>query len=522
MSFPPYAIPATVALAVKAAVFVYACCSKVRTLQTRLCLLFVLCMTVQSLAEIGIFLAGAHGLTDLQHLAGRWWYSAIILGAGFLLHLGIVTAIGRDASQSKWNTLSFAMIYAPIVLLETSLWQTPLLVAGFQPMGYTITKIPGPCYFLIEFQAAGYFFTTIFLFAYGARKQISLVEQLRNKLLLLGFLPFGLLVVSVLVLLHLGYRSFNVTVTGPVALVIFLVMTTYALHHYRLVDVSYYVPWSKTRKRKIEFYERVERTSYQIANANSASEMLNDIANLMHCQVALVGGPSTLVALPEDDALVVDDDTPSEFPQEQLEEIDRIVTVDEVAETNPTLFQLMGRYKVGVIVPLDIAGLPTHWMVLGERVQQYVYTSRDFKIIEAFFDHIAKCFLENVVLLHSYIEQAEAELAQQQQLLVGTVQESVVLKQKLSAIQAANRLLKEDNARRRRSALRVVERSATEIVFSGEKTLEQYLADQEKEIVATALFYYRSVHEAAAMLGITEIALRRLIERYFLDIDDTN
>lgn len=518
MEFPPSAIPATAALLLKAAIFAHACFSKVRRLRTRLCLFFIFCIAIQNVAEISFFLTHVEGWANSQTTNGKLWYGATILAIGVLMHLAIVMGTKQDNAQNNLSIVSLVLLYAPVAVLEAVLWLQPhLLIAGFRSMGYTITKIPGPYYFIIETYLVSYLCAALGLFLYGARKQLSSIMRLRNKLLLIGFFPYVTLVVAVLILLHHGYHGFNVTGTGPVALMFFAATATYALHQYRLVDVSYYVPWSKVRKQKVEFYQRIRQASSEIPDLRSTSDMLNRVADVMQCQVALVGGPSILLAVPQDDDPVIDDFTPSEFPRDQLAKIDRIVAAEEIADSDPVLHELMKRYKVGAVVPLNIARLPMHWLLLGERFQNHVYTSQDFKVVEGLFDDIGRCFVKNIFLLRSYLTEAESDVRRYEKRLAtvrGAVDE---VKQRLEVAEAANRLLREDNARRRRGALRVVEPVAPDVVLSGEKTLEQYLTDRERQIVAASLSYCASKSETAALLGTTEAALNSLIARYGLD-----
>lgn len=518
MPFPLYAVPASAALLVKVGILVYAACySKVRTLKTRLCLLFVFCMALQNIAEISFFLTHVDGWANSQTANGRFWYAATVLAIAVLLHLSVVTGTSQDNAKKHLSILGLVLLYAPVAVLEAIFWRQPrLLIAGFQSMGYTITKVPGPYYFFVELYFITYLGAAVSLFVYGARRQLSSIERLRNKLLFLGVLPFGVLVVTVMILLHLGYRSFNVTATGPVALMFFLASATYALHHYRLVDVSYYVPWSKVRKQKIEFYERVRLASSEICDTRSAAEMLNRVADLMHCQVALVGGPSTLVAVPQDDDFVIDDYAPSEFPREQLEKIDRIVAVEETADSNPILHELMKRYKVGAVVPVNLARLSTQWLLFGDRFQNHVYTSHDFKIVEELSDRIGRCFVENLFLLRSYLLEADKDVERHEKMLTTLRDDIDVLREKLVAVEWSNSRLRADNARRRRRSLRVVSHDARKVVLSGEKTLEQYLTGRERQIVAAALRQCESKSEVALLLGTTEAVLDSLIDRHRL------
>src|SRR5690606_12257555 len=195
----------------------------------------------------------------------------------------------------------------------------------------------------------------------------------------------------------------------PLAVTFFLFVTTYATYEYRLFDVEFFLPWSKVRRRKTAFYQRIQATIAEIAELRSVRQVLDLMAHTLRCQVALIGGPRPLVALaPGQESGTGDRLVLPQFPREALAELDQIVIANEIADLRPDLHRLMRRHKVGAIVPFGSHGATAgHWMLLGEHFSDSVYTPLDFKRVEALFNRIAERFLDDLLLLRTQLTDAK-------------------------------------------------------------------------------------------------------------------
>ena len=130
MDLTLYALPAILALAPKV-LFTFTRFSELRTLETRLYLWFLFALSVQNLAEVGIFTSYAEHLPFV-------YFGASIIAIALLLHLALV--IARSGVTSP---IWLALLYTPTIVLEILLWFAPWLVQGFEPLRYTYTRIPG-------------------------------------------------------------------------------------------------------------------------------------------------------------------------------------------------------------------------------------------------------------------------------------------------------------------------------------------------------------------------------------------
>src|SRR5690606_22414174 len=169
------------------------------------------------------------------------------------------------------------------------------LIAGFKPFQNSLLREPGPWYFLFETYATAYMLAALSGMFYGARgARRNALARTRNRLWLFALSPIALLVVYLIVANQFGWTRLTSTFYLPVAVTFFLFVATYATYEYRLFDVEFFLPWSKVRRRKTAFYQRIQATIAEIAELRSVRQVLDLMAHTLRCQVALIGGPRPL------------------------------------------------------------------------------------------------------------------------------------------------------------------------------------------------------------------------------------
>src|SRR3989344_5166446 len=402
MDIPTLAIPALIALVAKAALFFYARFSEVRNLETRLYLLFLFALAVQNLAEVsGFYSIARTGL--FPEFDGYVYFASSIPAIALLLHLALV--LGISGQLHRIHRPIVGTIYLLALLLEYLLLFTPWLVQGFQPETYSYSKIPGPLYFLFEIYAVGALAAAVGLLIRGALGQTNAYRRLKNRLMLLGIAPIFFVVITVIGLQYLGTRNFNTTVTLPIAITFFLAVTAYATHQYRLVDIAFYIPWSKVRARKTAFYDRVRAMIAEIGDLSSVREAVHRLADTLGCSVALVSTGKPVLAVAGGAQQMVS------FPLEQLRSINRIVVANEIADSSPETYRIMRSHGVAAVVPFyPHSQSASGWMLLGDSFSEQVYTPLDFKMVEQLFDKMAELFLDKLLLMRSQLAAAERRL----------------------------------------------------------------------------------------------------------------
>ncbi|MFL6713330.1 MAG: histidine kinase N-terminal 7TM domain-containing protein [Sulfurifustis sp.] len=511
------AIPAFIALLSKVFLLVYALRSPRRDPTTRLFIMLLGLFALQNLVEwLGLDHFATRGLDRTMELFGFAYFAATIPFIAATLHVSLRLSIDDWAKVKRVVPL----LYLPALLLEFLLLGTDQLVAGFQLFkNYTILRVPGPLYFLFEVYVPLYVLAALVYVIYGARtSRPSRINRIRNRWWLFALLPFVALHVYLIIANHFGLAKISSTISIPIALTFFFIVTTYATHQYRLFDIEFLIPWSRTRKRKTEFYRRIQATIAEIAEMHSVKEVLNSIANTLRCQVALVGGLRPQVAFVDGQELVIDDDSPPSFPREALKNVKHIVVTNEVAERQPELYELMKRYKVGAIVPFNAhSPVSPHWMLLGEHFSNQVYTPLDFKFVETLFDRLAERFLDNLMLLRSQLEDAQADNLEFQLRLSAAWAEVNALRQKVMLAEMEIQRLREENTHWRRKSLRLVSSALPSAIIAGEASLWEYLSQCEAEVAKAAIESCdNDITRAADLLGISETDLQNIVQRYRL------
>lgn len=514
--FPAVAIPALAALVFKAVLLGYSIKSPVRTLTTRVFLALLVVLALHNLVEvIGFVHFAKNGFTPITEQFGFAYIALLTFAIALILHVSLLLSFDFPAEDPRARLQP--LLYAPPFLLIFLLLFTDLLVVGFQPFQNTILRVPGPFYFLFETYIAVYFLAALVNLVFGARSGRPYgLRRTRNRLWLLGLLPTGLLLVYLIVANHFGWTKITSTIYIPITLTFFLIVTTYATHQYRLFDIEFFVPWSRVRKRKTAFYRRIQAMIAEIAEMRSVRDILEFLASAFQCQVALVGGLRPLMAFANGQQIGVSTQLLlSKFPREALEKVDQIVVANEIADRQPQLYSLMKQYKVGAIVPFNShSATSAHWMLLGERFSDQVYTPLDFRFVEALFDKIAERFLDNLTLLRSQLADARDEIQDIKRRLALAWDEQTALRRRIAQLGEENRILREEKAQLLRRNLRVIDHSLPQEIVSGQKTLDRYLSDHEAEIVAAALRQCRgNSAKAARLLGIWPNSLAYLLER---------
>ncbi len=275
-----------------------------------------------------------------------------------------------------------------------------------------ILRVPGPLYFLFEIYVPLYLVVAVVYLLYGARpSRLPIISRIRNRYWLLGLLPFVLLNIYLVTANHFGLAKLSSTVFNPIVVTVFLIVTTYATHQYRLFDIEFYIPWSKVRKRKTVFYQRIQATIAEIADLRSVHQVLQLLANTFRCPVALLGGLRPMAAIEGSrnqrviaakEAIAM-----AELPRDALGQIDHIVIAHEIEDAMPRMYSLMKKHHIAAIVPFyPRASTAANWMLLGDPFSEEVYTPLDFYMVEQIFDRIISDRFLDKLLLRSQLSEA--------------------------------------------------------------------------------------------------------------------
>lgn len=513
------AVPALVALIFKLVLLGYSATSRTKNSTTRLFLALLAVLALHNLDEIlGFNYYVAEGLTATVSAFGYVYIALLIPAIALILHVSLRLSFDFPATDLRARLQP--LLYIPAAVLIYLLLFTDQLVAGFQSFRNTVLHTPGPWYYLFEIYLAGYFLAALVNLAYGARPiRTSPICRARCQWWLLGIAPTLLLYIYLIVANRFGVAKLSSTIYVPIALTFFLIVATYtfATHPYRLFEIEFYIPWSKIRKRKTAFYARIQEAVAEIADLRSVREMLDRLANTLRCQVALIGGFRPIVAFVDGQNNSTEPVRVSNFPRDVLERVRNIVVANEIAGSEPGLYDLMKQYRIGAIVPFTShTGTAGNWMLFGEHFSDNVYTPLDFKVIEVLLVRIGELFVDGLLLVRAQLADTKEELYHCRDRLAIAWHQSTMLKAEVQN-------LREELVRSRREAFRVFTRgTAPDLppeVVSGKLTMQAYLERWQEYMVHAAMRLTNGdQHKAARILGIPDVRiLQYLLEHHKID-----
>ena len=501
---PAVAIPSFVALVCKVVLLGYSTRAPAKNATIRLVQLLLVALVSQNSIEfIGFNLFESGVITPALTEIGIAYLVLTIIAVALVLHVSM--RLSFDAPRADMRERRQFWVYAPSIILVILLVATDQLVAGFQPYGSTVLRIPGPRYILFESYIVLYLLAALACLVYGARpSRKSPKGRSRNRLLLFSLLPSGLLFLYLIVANHFGMAKITSTIYLPIPMTVFLVVATYATHRSRLPDLAFFVPGSRVRRRKCALYDRVQEMIAEVEHPYADDTLAKRLAETFGCPVEIVGRGAS----------------PSRFPPGVLQSVRQIVVADEIEEADPELRALMKLHKVEAIAPFRSHGTgSTCWALFGERFGTEVHTPLDFKYVETLFRRIEECFGENVLPLRSQLDAAVAKLDECNRQLAITWNEIEALRRNLDLVQAENYELSQNVDCNERDAPKLY---LPESVASGTRTLQEYLHDREATIVEAALRDSgRDQKKTARLLGIERETLSFLIHFHKLDRNDT-
>ena len=379
-----YSVPAILAFILKIGILFFSLRAERHNFQTRLFIAALLGSMVINIAEI----AGFQKLLEPER-AFTLHYAAHILTLAILAHLAV--SVSFDRFPERLFSATGVLIYGYGFMLEGLLVFTSTLVAGFEPIGdYTYTRIPGPLFWIYELFMFACLATITVLPALRLRNIRDIAARNRCKLWVALSTPLTLLVLTILVLLHLGFRWFNATVTTPLLMALFLAAVGYAVHHHRLIDLNFYFPWTHFKKLKTGLYTQLVAFGRTIPRFRTIEQLLDRLATILGCPVALFGPRTPIYGTPADSSL-------ARFPLPTLLNISHMTVAGEICESRPLLYALMAQHGIAAIVPFfSHSRTARHWLLLGDPFSHSIYTPQDFRQIEQLFEKIAGLLLDRL------------------------------------------------------------------------------------------------------------------------------
>lgn len=205
-------------------------------------LLFLIAAYAQAVIEITGYLFLLDKSAEIITVAMHGYYLTFTLI--IVIFPFSVSTIIRNAI----HPLFVASAIVVIALFTHLLISTPLIVEGYERTQYAVTRIPGDYYWVFQAMAITMIILCVSLLAQSYRYSNSELIRIKSANLLIGFIPFGIIITCILVGLRMG-STFTAAGILPLLVSIYVVVLAENLRDDRLLDLRAYLPW--TRKARL-------------------------------------------------------------------------------------------------------------------------------------------------------------------------------------------------------------------------------------------------------------------------------
>lgn len=218
-----YAVPSFLALIVKAWLFWFSRDSLLT--HNRPLGLFLLALFCLNLAEFNLFFYVDKPEKALGMML-FYWSSAIASVASFLYL----------ASRLAGYSLSSYLLLSAAVLMILTVVTSDFFIAGTTAIAYSVTRIKGEYYLLLQLYVLFHLFFGLFLLAQAGRNHSDVWVRKKCSVVFLSMLPTVLAVTVVLLLMHL---EFDINATGivSVTIIFFLAAIIFTESKYSLLNL---------------------------------------------------------------------------------------------------------------------------------------------------------------------------------------------------------------------------------------------------------------------------------------------
>ena len=232
-----YALPSAIALAIKFWLFVRA--RHVLFEENIVLGLFLAALFCLNLFELIAF-SYVNDLPNARPVLLLYYTSILLIIASFINLSSCLS--GLSIFYQPW------LYYSLVGGLSLLLFGSDLLIAGVQSIDYSITRIPGEYYWVIQVYIVGGLLVPLTLLSVGAIRQNQRFQRRRCLVVLLGFFPTILSAIGVAVLMQLGYKI-NASVLISCTITFFLMVLIITENKTAQFNLLRWVPFTQERRQ---------------------------------------------------------------------------------------------------------------------------------------------------------------------------------------------------------------------------------------------------------------------------------
>lgn len=226
-----YAIPSFFALIIKAGLFWFGRDTLISSHKALFC--FLLALFFLNFAEFNLFFY-TKTPTEAEGMIRLYWVSAAFSVSIFVF----LASHFANYSFSVLKCVTPAVIFATVILFSD------FLIAGAQSIGYSVTRVKGDYYNLLQIYIVINLLIGLLTLFYAGLKHNNQWTRKKCSVIFVGMLPTVFAVIGVLVLMQLGY-VINATVIVSVTILFLLATIIFTEKKYSLLNLLRIAPMSK-------------------------------------------------------------------------------------------------------------------------------------------------------------------------------------------------------------------------------------------------------------------------------------
>jgi hypothetical protein len=199
---------------------------------------FVLVFLFQSTFELMLYFYSKEAIAGKIALSVYYVCAAICIS--------ILPFMVANLARYSINVITTRAIVGLCILVCILLIATKSVIDGVDHTGIALTRIPGPYYWTFQVLVIGCIFYTLFILL-TSRKQADGFLRVRTSNILLVFYfsaPFSIIIIALMQF----FEGVNAVGLLPIFVAVFVVGITDNICNHKIVDYSYWIPFSKKRQ----------------------------------------------------------------------------------------------------------------------------------------------------------------------------------------------------------------------------------------------------------------------------------
>lgn len=196
----------------------------------------------------------------------------------YLFTFGTITIlpyVALEVVEGRVNPYLAVIAVTAVATTTTMLLFSRLIIADAVPVHYSLTRVPGPYYWVFQVSALMAVLYTIVTLVTACRSQDIFIRAKATNLLL-AFLPVFTFAVCIVVLMQMGYKI-NAVGILPLCMVIYVAALLQHLEDNSIPDYTLLIPWSK----KARLVRRLTRHIRQVHREGLKEDTKNEYQHLL-------------------------------------------------------------------------------------------------------------------------------------------------------------------------------------------------------------------------------------------------